>query len=144
MCRCNRLWVLALAGLLCGGCSRGVSWGGRTYQEARSHADEQGRLTLVYFRSWCSVECTRFEEQVLKNKEVLAELDSLVCVPLELGWDTSLAERWGLERVPSYVILDLDERVVASGQAPITLADLLEALRGAKSTRTSGVLDTAP
>ena len=87
------------------------------------------RPVFVYFRSWYSVECTHFEENVLKDPEILAETATMVCVPLDFDWDRPLAQQWDLGAVPAFVIVTPDGRVLAKGQAPLTREMLLEAFR---------------
>lgn len=124
------LWVAVLA---VGGCSNGVHWEGPTYQDARSLAVRSNRPVFVYFRSWYSVECTNFEENVLKDPAVLPETAAYVCVPLDFDWDRPLAQQWGLKAVPAFVIVAPDGKVLAQGQAPLTRDQVLAAFRAARA-----------
>jgi len=118
------------------GCNQGVAWQGPTYTDAREVAQRSGQPIFVYFRNWYSVDCTRFEENVLKDPAVLAETRTMVCVPLDFDWDRPLAQQWRLTATPAFVIVTADGRVLARGQNPLTREDLLAAFRQARSALT--------
>lgn len=80
------------------------------------------------------VECTRFEEQILKDPEVLTETEDLVCVALDFDYDRSLARQWQLDDRPAYVIVSPDGEILARDQAPITREELLKGMRAAKAS----------
>lgn len=121
--------AIAVAGC---GSGPGVRWQGPSYRDAEAVAARTGQLVFVYFRSWYMVDCTQFEEQVLKDPEVLAETEDLVCVALDFDYDRALARQWQLDDRPAYVIVDPDEEVLARDQAPITREELLKGMRAAK------------
>lgn len=139
---CAPLWLglglllMALAGVT--GCDHGVQWELRSFEDAQDLARKSGKLTFVYFRSWYLVDCTNFEENVLKNPEVLLLTRGMVCVPLDFDWDQPLAHQWNLQRVPAFAIIAPSGDVLARQQAPLTLKDLLAAFHQA----TSGVAST--
>lgn len=119
------------------GCAPGVRWELGTFQDIHPRSQAANKLTFVYFRNWYSVDCTRFEDNVLKNPEVLAETESVVCVALSFDYDRPLAEHWKLKAAPAFVIVAPDGQVLARGQAPITLPELLDAMRAAKAEFTA-------
>lgn len=134
-----------LAGLLAGalvallaGCNDGVRWQGPTYQDAQAQARRTDQLTFVYFRSWYLVECTDFEEKVLKSPDVLAATRELVCVALDFDWDRPLAQRWQLQVVPAFAIVAPNGTILARQQAPITRADVLNAIQLARQVFVPG------
>jgi hypothetical protein len=114
------------------GCQPGVQWRLGPYEDARVQAQTQRQLTFVYFRTWYSVECTRFEEDVLKQPRVLEALKGLVAVPLEYDVDRNLAQRWGLTQVPAFAIVGPSGNVLASGQGVVSVEVLLAAIDRAK------------
>lgn len=122
---------ILLAAVGCGG-GPGVRWQGPSYRDAEAVAERTGQLVFVYFRSWYMVDCTKFEEQILKDSEVLAETQDLVCVALDFDYDRALARQWQLDDRPAYVIVDPDEQVLARDQTPITREELLRGMRAAK------------
>lgn len=123
---------LLLLALISGGCAAGVQWEIGPYADMQRRAAAADKLTFIYFRSWYLVECTQFEENVLKDPEVLAELRSVVAVPLDFDYDQPLAQQWGIDDRPAYVIVSPDRTVLSRNQIPITKQELLEDLRGAK------------
>ncbi len=124
--------VLAAAALCGTGCSTAIRWQGPTYPEALATARAQKRLTFVYFRNWYSVECTDFEESVLKHPDVLAETRAMICVVLDFEWDRPLANQWHLSSAPAYALVAPDGEVLARGVRP-TRDELLMAMRGARA-----------
>jgi thioredoxin-related protein len=114
------------------GCQPGVQWRLGRFEDARIQAQAQRQLTFVYFRTWYSVECTRFEEEVLKQPRVLEALKGLVAVPLEYDADRDLAQRWSLTQVPAFAIVDPSGNVLASGQGVVSADVLLAAIERAR------------
>jgi hypothetical protein len=133
--------LLVLLGLT--GCNRGIHWQGPTFPDAQALARRDHRLTFVYFRSWYLVECTDFEEQTLKNPEVLAETRDIVCVVLDYDWDQPLAQQWRLKTVPAFAIVAPDGNLLVRQSAPITREELLRAIRSAKASLASGTQPVA-
>lgn len=110
------------------GCQPGVQWRLGPYEDARVQAQAQRQLTFVYFRTWYSVECTRFEEDVLKQPRVLEALKGLVAVPLEYDADREIARRWSLTQVPAFAIVDPSGNALASSQGVVSADVLLAAI----------------
>ncbi len=132
----RRAWLcvlLACGAGLGGGCARGVHWRIGTFEEAHREAQRTDQLTLVYFRSWYLVECTEFEERVLRDPAVLAESDRMVCVPLDFDWDRRLAERWELEDVPAVAVVGPHGEVLAKHGGPLTKTELLALIETARA-----------
>ncbi len=121
------------------GCNSGIHWQGPTFTDAYSAARRAHKLTFVYFRSWYLVECTDFEEKVLKNPEVLTETRNMVCCVLDFDWDRPLAQQWRLKSVPAFAIVAPTGELLARQAAPLTREEVLRAIRSAKVTFSSGV-----
>ncbi len=126
----------AMAGLLlavavASGCAAGVKWEFTSFQEAQQKAAQENKPTFVYLRSWYLVECTKFEEETLKDPEVLAETQQVVCVPLDFDCDQVLAKQWSITSVPAFVIVSPKGELLARAQGVIGRAVTLEALRAA-------------
>lgn len=115
------------------GCAPGVDWKLDRFEPVHRQAAARGRLTFAYIRSWASVECTRFEDQVLKSTEVLAETKRFDCVPLEIGVDDELAAQWNVRSPPAVVIVDPDGRVLGSLSGSISREALLALMRRSES-----------
>jgi hypothetical protein len=122
--------VIAVAGLC--GCQPGIAWRLGRFEDGFAEAQAAGKLTFVYFRNWYSVDCTTFEEQVLKQPSVLQATSELVCVPLEYDVDRKLAEGWGISRVPAFVIVGPGGTVFESASGQITADDVVNAVRRAR------------
>ena len=130
--------IAGLAAVLsfAGGCANGIRWKDYTFEPVFRQSRADGRLTFVYFRNWAMVECTDFEETVLKDPAVLELLrpdGMFYCVPLEFYWDRPLARKWGVERPPAVVILAPSGRVLAKLSGEITTEQLLSALHEAQA-----------
>jgi len=134
-----RLGPLLVLGAGLSGCQPGVRWRLGPFADGHAAASADNRLTFTYFRSWYSVECTRFEEDILKHPDVLAATVEFVCIPLEYDIDRALAERWGIDGVPAFVIVDPSGNVLERGAAPFTVAGVLATLQGALQAFHGGV-----
>ncbi len=132
--------LLAAAVLLtAGGCANGIRWKDYTFDPVFRQSRADGRLTFVYFRNWAMVECTNFEETVLKDPTVLEILrpdGTFYCVPLEFYWDRPLAKKWGVEKPPAVVILDPAGCVLEKLSGKITTEQLISALEKAQAAGT--------
>lgn len=127
------LLPVLLAGLLLGlgGCTPGILWRNYTYEPVHADAVRDRKPLFVYFRHWASVDCTKFEEQVLKDPRVREATAAFYCVPLQIDWDHVLAERWGIPDPPGVVLLAPDERVLARLSGAISIDQLLNAMNAA-------------
>jgi len=124
--------LMGLAGLGTSGCSAGIRWQGYVFDPVYAKSRAENKLTFVYFRNWYAVECTEFEENVLKQPVVLEATPDLACVKLDFDWDRPLAEKWGVRQAPAFVIVDPAGRVLARGEGDISLEALLDAIDQAK------------
>lgn len=123
-----RTAAFTIAVLAAAGCS-GINWRYAEYDLTQAAAREKNQLTFVYFRSWVSLDCTHFEDEVLHDNDVINELKDTTNLMLEHG---PLAKKWGLNTVPSYAVVGPDGSVLESAVAPITAADLVAAIQRAK------------
>jgi len=123
--------VFLLAPLLAA-CRPGVQWRLGPYEDARAQAQAQRQLNFVYFRTWYSVECTRFEEDVLMQPRVVEALRNQVAVPLEYDVDRDIARRWSITQVPAFAIVDPSGKVLASAQGVVSADVLLAAIERAQ------------
>lgn len=116
------------------GCHPGIRWRYGLYQDAQADGQTQGKLTFVYLRSFASVDCTDFEEQVLEQPPVLDATAEMVCVPLDVlfEFDRNLAEGWGLPEVPAFAIVAPDGSVLESACGDISADELLAAIECAQ------------
>lgn len=130
---CGPLALLALAVATQAGCAPGVAWRNYVYEPVRADAARDGKPILVYFRHWAFVECTKFEEAVLKDQRVLAATRDFYCVALQIDWDRALAEKWGISDPPGVVLLSPDERVLAHLSGQISVDRLLTSLNYARN-----------
>ncbi|MBK8915674.1 MAG: hypothetical protein IPM64_13955 [Phycisphaerales bacterium] len=119
---------LLLTGL--GACGPSVRW----HFDPRS-ADAQVRrapaLRMVYFRNWYSVECTRFEDDVLRDADVVAALRDVVCVMLSYDFDRPLADEWGVTSAPGAAVVDTGGRSVSAITGAVTRDEFLRWLDSA-------------
>jgi hypothetical protein len=129
---------LALLCLPLAGCAPAVPWQFGRYEDVQRRSADANQLFFVYFRNWYLKECTDFEENVLKQPEVLRELRSMICTPLDFDWDRARADRWGVSAVPACVIVAPDGAVLAVEQTPIIAEQLLSTLRSVKADFAAG------
>lgn len=122
--------LMALCGAL--GCNPGINWQLGSFEDVRRQNRDVDKLIFVYFRNWYMVECTQFEDRVLSSPEVLEQTNDMINIPLNYDWDQSLADRWGLDTAPAFVILDPQEQVLERGSGDVTKKELLDALYSAR------------
>jgi hypothetical protein len=115
------------------GCQEGIHWQALWYPDAQARSRSQNTLMFIYFFEWGSVDCTHFDQDVLSKPEVLAETRDMFCVPLVSHWDAPLMAQFGLDRIPAFAVVAPDGQLLARGQGPVALNDLLSAIRGAKA-----------
>jgi hypothetical protein len=123
--------LLIIAGVA--GCSDGVRWRGFDYRSVHNQSKRENKLTFVYLRSAYLVECTRFEENVLRDPAVLNALRDLNCAVIDFGWDSRLAEKWKLERAPAFAIVNPAGELLSGGFGAISAEQLLEAVAEART-----------
>lgn len=127
--------VALLGGLIItgAGCAPGVQWRYGAFEPIFTDAKATGRLSLVYFRSWYSVQCTKAEDSVFNDPRLKTATADMHCVPLDFDWDKPLATAWKVTTVPSIVILSPNEEILESYSGEFTVAAVLEAIARAKS-----------
>jgi len=131
--RSNAACLIAVfVALAAAGCAPGVRWQFDTFERVHAESRQTNQLTFVYFRNWYSVECTDFEENVLKQPPVLEALRDFLCVPVDFDWDRPLAENWAIDRTPAFVIVDPDGRLLERGAGEMTVEDLLQTIQRAR------------
>ncbi|MCG3127670.1 MAG: hypothetical protein CHACPFDD_02537 [Phycisphaerae bacterium] len=139
---CRALTALLPLALV-SGCSSGVRWRYDFFDRVHAESRAAGRLTLVYFRTWYSVECTRVEDNVFASEQAGAATSKLNCVILNYDVDRSLATAWNIETIPAFVIVDEQSRVLSRQQGEFSLEQLLAAIRQAEAG-TAGATSRAP
>lgn len=118
------LALLALAT----GCGPSIRWRTYVYDVGLDEARREGKPMFVYLRNWYLPECTRFEDNVLKNAAVVSATGDLYAVFLEADWSTHLMQAWTLQRTPAVAVLTAGGELVSASDDLQTTADLLDFL----------------
>lgn len=126
------------------GCSPGIRWYVAPMPDARAESARRSQLMFVYFRNWYEVDCTRFEEEVLKLSEVRSATSDMVCVPLAYDWDKDLAAQFAVGEPPAVVILTPDGEVAARLWGNISKEKLVQAINDAKQEFRPTTQDAPP
>lgn len=121
--------LLALGAL---GCQEGIAWRGYSFDPVHREAASTGKLTFVYFRNWYLVECTRFEDNVLRSRPVRDATADLDCVVLSFDADHERALQWGLIQPPAVAIVAPDGSPLAAGWGEMSIEKLLAQIYYAK------------
>jgi len=136
-----RAWAQAVAWCCAGllalslfGCAPAI-WRGYRFEQVFQDAKRDNRVTLVYLRTWSSVECTRFEDGVLNTPAVRAAVKDVYCVALEILVDEKLAERWNVAGPPAVVLISSSGEVLSRLSGEITAAQLIDAVQRALAGR---------
>ena len=131
--RLARVLAACAALVAAAGCSPGIQWRDFKYEPVQEAAARDKKLIFVYFRHWAAVNCTNFEDQVLKDEAVLAESRNFYCVPLAFDWDRPLADQFGIREIPGVAIVDPQGRVLTRLQGTITRDELIKEMARARS-----------
>lgn len=124
--------LLLAATIVPAGCTPGIQWRDYAYDAARDASRRGNKLAFIYFRQWSSVECTQFEEKVLKDPRILQATTDLYCVALEFGWDEGLARDWGITAPPAVALVDPQGRVLAKSEGLVSAEELLKRVQAAQ------------
>lgn len=106
--------------------------------------DAGERTRFVYFRHWAVPACTRFEEDVLLDPQVLSATKPYYCIVLAYNVDKRLADKWNVSEPPGVALLGPGGRLLASGSGGMSKDQLLAIFRRADeqnapaATRQSG------
>ena len=130
--------------MLSTGCSPGVSWRGYQFQPVAEDARRDNKHMFVYFRNWSDIRCTRFEENVLKNPEVLSATRTYYCVALDYYWDKPTADRLGVAGPPGVALLDPEGRPLARLSGEISAPTLVAELKRAAQREGDGAPASQP
>jgi thiol:disulfide interchange protein len=76
------------------------------FAAALAEASAAGKPVLVSFSSSGCVYCRRMEEEVISRGDVLAEIARFVPVKVDAYGATAMVERYRVEVLPAYVIVD--------------------------------------
>lgn len=128
--------VLGLVFVQSVGCAPSIRWKAFTYEPGAAGSSSSARPELVYFRAWYSVECTRFEDNVLRNPTAVEAVQDFDCYMVEYDWHEKVAQTWGVREVPGFVILSPDGFVMAKRSGPISLDEFLESVRMTRQVMT--------
>lgn len=139
-----RMVLAAALATLAVGCGPQIEWQIDTFDRVHAAARRDQKATLVYFRHWASVECTRFEDSLLRDPDVVTATRPLACVMLDYGWDQPLAERWKIDKIPAVVIVNLDGSPIEKLMEPIRKAELLAAIQRALGQKQTPAESAAP
>jgi hypothetical protein len=112
--------TLAAAGLVAlvgaAGCS-GVQWHSRL-EPALERAARLQQLTLVQFRTLADRDSVEADQRLFTNPEVVKALKDFQCVRLDAVFHKQLADAWGVNVVPTYLILRPDGTLVDRRSGP--------------------------
>ena len=118
--------ALAALLLLCAaGCQPGIQWRAYQYNADAVERDAGNRTRFVYFRHWAVPACTRFEEDVLLDPQVLAATRPYYCIVLAYNVDKRLADSWGVSEPPGVALLGPGARLLSSGSGTMSKEKLL-------------------
>jgi YHS domain-containing protein/thiol-disulfide isomerase/thioredoxin len=110
-------WLLTAAGFcLLAGPVRGAEGWHTDFEAARQQAQQTGKPLLVHFwAEWCGP-CKQMESSVFNQPQVMSALRSdVVAVKLDVDQHQELSSRFGIEVLPSDIILESGgERIVES------------------------------
>lgn len=150
---CGRLgdldaYVPACAGEPSGAAATGPKWLKNDYKGALAKAKAENRLVLVSFTGYACSNCHWMKANMMTRPEIAAVLRDFILVELYTdGTDAASEEFRNLQEnkfqtvaIPHYVILDGDERVLASSVGRTTkTGEFLSFLTAPQQAKTAGI-----
>lgn len=80
-----------------------------SYAESLQKSSELGKPVLVFFTAdWCTW-CKKMKSETIANSQVQSVLGNYILVYVDADKDRSLAKKFGVESLPSYVITNSKE-----------------------------------
>lgn len=121
--------------VLLAGCGPGVRWRYEwSFYQAFGDSKSNEKLTFVFFRQYYSVACTQMDDQVFNTPELQEATRDMNCIRPELDLQKSLAAAWGVDSVPSYVIVAPTGRVLIQRVGMFTVDQVLADIQQARQT----------
>lgn len=134
--------TFALMILCASGCSPGIQWRAYAYNPEAVAREAGERTRFVYFRHWAVPACTRFEESVLLDPQVLSATKPYYCIVLAYNVDKRLADEWGVSEPPGVALLGPNGRLLASGSGTMSKDQLLALFK--RASEQLGAPSTTP
>ncbi len=100
------------------------------YYEGFAKARREGRPICLYFAACWSPSCRALEEAAFGDPAVREALEPYACVRVDVDGDFLTPGRFGVRRVPGFLLLDRDEKPLV--EVPLkeaSAASLAEAFR---------------
>ena len=119
------------------GCSPGINWRAYAWDPGAADTARKGKVAFVYFRHWAVVQCTEFEEKVLKDPAILTATAELYCVVLDYRVDKRLADEWGISEPPGGAFLDPGGRVLDRFSGSLSVEALRDRIASARRSAAS-------
>lgn len=100
--------------------SSSIEWGDDLEAALSSARQGHTRVVLEFSASWCGY-CRLMEREVLTDPRVERELERLVPVRLDWSSEPGLAARFGVEAVPTFLVLSEDGNILgrSAGYQPV-------------------------
>ncbi len=87
----------------------------RSYKDAIKKSEKEGVPVLVFFEAdWCGW-CKKMKRDSLTDKDVKEIMKNYILVLVDYDRNKSVARRFGVRSIPSYVITNAKERRLKSG-----------------------------
>ena len=81
---------------------------------ATVESKRESKPVMLYFTaSWCEP-CQVMKRETWSRDEVVGKLDAYVPVKIDIDQNVTLAERYGIESVPTLLVLDADGNIAKS------------------------------
>ncbi|GEM_PF-5722093 len=98
-----------------------------SYYEGFAKARREGRPICLYFAAGWSPSCRALEEGAFGDPAIREALSAYACVRVDMDGDFLTPGRFGVRRVPGFVLLDRDEKplieVSLKDPSPAALAE---------------------
>ncbi len=102
--------------------------------QARTAAAASGRPLLIQFSSQSCPFCVRMEREVLPNPAVVRLLKGFELAQVDAWADAQSAERYGVQSIPAYVVLDPQGRPISKIEGYLPAETFIDFLDRASQT----------
>jgi len=116
--RLSLLLLIVAVGTVLSGCGS-IVWE-FDYEKGISRASQVRRRALVQFYSSLDRDCLEMDRKVFMDQDVRLVMERFISIRLDPWLHRELAKEWGVEEVPSFVIIRPDHSVAGTCEGKMT------------------------
>lgn len=96
-----------------------------SYTEALEKAKKENKKVLIFFSAdWCTV-CTKMKAETLSSTKVKEALNNFIFLEFNTDSEKELVEKYNVQSIPSYFLIDGNEKVLNNQEGYLNEAKFL-------------------